>query len=136
MLKYLLDTNIVIFVLKERPVELLGVFNKHADQMCISTITLAELVHSVEKSSIPEQNLRQVEDFISRVEVLPYDAEAALHYGNIRADLESKGTPIGVNDLHISAHARSRGLIVVTNNTREFCRVEGLRVEDWITKQS
>lgn len=131
MLKYLLDTNIVIFVLKKRPVELLDVFNKHADQMCISTITLAELIHGVEKSSIPEQNMRRVEDFISRVEVLPYDTDAALHYGDIRADLERRGTPIGVNDLHISAHARSRGFIIVTNNTREFDRIEGLRVVDW-----
>lgn len=131
MLKYMLDTNIVIFVLKRRPVELLDVFKRHADQMCISAITLAELVHGVEKSTIPEQNMRRVEDFISRVEILVYDIEAALHYGDIRADLEEKGTPIGVNDLHISAHARSRGLIIVTNNTREFCRVDGLRVVDW-----
>ncbi|MBT3272194.1 MAG: tRNA(fMet)-specific endonuclease VapC [Spirochaetales bacterium] len=131
MLKFMLDTNIVIYVIKKRPVELLGVFNKHSDQMCISSITLAELIHGVEKSSIPEKNMKRVEDFISRLEVLSYDNEAAMHYGDIRADLERKGTPIGVNDLHIAGHARSRGLIVVTNNMKEFVRVEGLRITDW-----
>ncbi len=136
MLKYMLDTNIVIYVLKRRPVELLDVFNRHADQMCISCITLAELIHGVEKSSIPEKNMKRVEDFISRLEVLPYDTDAAMHYGDIRADLEKKGKMIGVNDLHIAGHARSRGLIVVTNNTGEFERIEGLRITDWTSSSS
>jgi len=127
----MLDTNIVIYVIKRRPVELLDVFNRYTDQMCISSITLAELIHGVEKSSLPEKNMKRVEDFISRLEVLFYDIEAAMHYGDIRADLERKGTPIGVNDLHIAGHARSRGLMVVTNNTKEFIRVEGLRITDW-----
>jgi tRNA(fMet)-specific endonuclease VapC len=131
MLKFMLDTNIVIYVIKRRPVELLDVFNRYTDQMCISSITLAELIHGVEKSSHPEKNMKRVEDFISRLEVLSYDNEAAMHYGDIRADLERKGTPIGVNDLHIAGHARSRGLMVVTNNTKEFSRVEGLRITDW-----
>ncbi len=131
MLKFMLDTDIVIYVLKRRPVELLDVFNKYDDQMCISSITLAELIHGVEKSSLPEKNMKRVEDFISRLEVLSYDNEAAMHYGDIRADLERKGTPIGVNDLHIAGHARSRGLVVITNNTKEFTRVEGLRITDW-----
>jgi tRNA(fMet)-specific endonuclease VapC len=136
MLKFMLDTNIVIYVLKRRPVELLDVFNKYTDQMCISSITLAELIHGVEKSSLPEKNMKRVEDFISRLEVLSYDNEAAMHYGDIRADLERKGTPIGVNDLHIAGHARSRGLMVVTNNTKEFTRVEGLRITDWTNGNS
>ncbi|MDA3810100.1 MAG: tRNA(fMet)-specific endonuclease VapC [Spirochaetaceae bacterium] len=131
MLKYMLDTNIVIYVIKRRPVELLDIFNAHVDQMCISTITLAELMHGVEKSSMPERNLKNVEDFISHLDVLHYDNEAAMQYGDIRADLEKKGTIIGVNDLHIAGHARSKGLILVSNNTREFERVEGLRVTDW-----
>ncbi len=132
MLKYMLDTNIVIYVIKRRPVEILEVFNAHAGQMCISTITLAELLHGVEKSSMITKNLRKVEDFVSRLEVLPYENTAASHYGDIRTNLEKKGTVIGVNDLHIAAHARSEGLILVSNNVREFERVEGLRLENWI----
>lgn len=134
MLKFMLDTNIAIYVIKRRPLDLLEIFNRNAEHMGISSITLAELMHGVEKSSYPEKNLKVVEDFISHLEVLPYDEEAASHYGNIRADLEKKGTTIGVNDLHIAGHARSRGLILVSNNTKEFERVEGLRLVDW-TKQ-
>jgi tRNA(fMet)-specific endonuclease VapC len=128
----MLDTNIVIYVIKRRPVEVLEVFNAHAGQMCISSITLAELLHGVEKSSMITKNLRMVEDFVSRLEVLPYENTAASHYGDIRTNLEKKGTVIGVNDLHIAAHARSEGLILVSNNVREFERVEGLRLENWI----
>ena len=130
-LKYMLDTNIVIYVIKRRPVELLEVFNRQAGKMCISSITLAELLHGVEKSAMPDHNLRQVEDFITRLEVLAYGGKAAAHYGEIRADLERKGTPIGVNDLHIAGHARSEGLTLVTNNLREFERVEALRLVNW-----
>jgi tRNA(fMet)-specific endonuclease VapC len=128
----MLDTNIVIYVIKRRPIEMLEVFNAHAGQMCISSITFAELLHGVEKSSMVTQNLRKVEDFVSRLEVLAYENTAASHYGDIRADLEKKGTVIGVNDLHIAAHARSEGHILVSNNVREFERVEGLRLENWI----
>lgn len=136
MLKYMLDTNIVIYVIKRRPIEVLDIFNTHAGRMCISSITLAELFHGVEKSAMVSQNLRIVEDFASRLEILPYDNNAAAHYGNIRADLEKKGTPIGVNDLHIAGHARSESLILVTNNVREFVRVEGLRLQNWIAPES
>ncbi|MBM9612710.1 tRNA(fMet)-specific endonuclease VapC [Desulfobulbus rhabdoformis] len=132
MLKYMLDTNIVIYVIKRRPIQVLGIFNDHAEQMCISSITLAELLHGAEKSSMVSHNLRKVEDFVSRLEVLTYDDNAAAHYGQIRADLEKKGTTSGVNDLHIAGHARSKSLILVTNNMREFERVEGLRLENWI----
>jgi len=132
MLKYMLDTNIVIYVIKHRPVEIREVFNAHAGQMCISSITLAELLHGVEKNSMITKNLRKVEDFVSRLEVLPYENTAASHYGDIRTNMEKKGTVIGVNDLHIAAHARSEGLILVSNNLREFERVEGLRLENWI----
>jgi tRNA(fMet)-specific endonuclease VapC len=128
----MLDTNIVIYLIKRRPIELLGVFNQHAGQMCISSITLAELLHGVEKSSRPDHNLLQVEDFISRLEVLSYGNKAASHYGDIRADLERKGTPIGVNDLHIAGHARSEGLTLASNNVREFERVEALRLINWV----
>lgn len=131
MFKYILDTNIVIYVIKRRPIELLEIFNERVGRMCISSITLAELLHGVEKSEKQEHNLRQVEDFISRLDVLEYGEAAAAHYGSIRADLERKGQTIGVNDLHIAGHARSAGLILVTNNLREFERVDGLRVENW-----
>jgi len=132
MLKYMLDTNIVIYVIKRRPTALLEVFNEHVGHMCISSITLAELLHGAEKSERQEHNMRRVEDFTSRLDVLPYNPKAAAHYGNIRADLEAKGTTIGVNDLHIAGHARCEGLVLVTNNMKEFERVDGLRVENWV----
>lgn len=120
MLKYMLDTSIAIYVIKRRPPEALATFNQHAGQLCISSITLAELMHGVEKSAKPDHNLRQVEDFTSRLTVLEYGNKAASHYGDIRAVLERKGTPVGVNDLHIAGHARSEGLTLVTNNLKEF----------------
>ncbi len=132
MLKYMLDTNIVIYVIKRRPIDVMETFNRHAGQMCVSSITLAELLHGIEKSTSPEHNLRQVEDFVSRLEMLEYGGKAAAHYGDIRADLERKGMPIGVNDLHIAGHARSEGFTLVTNNLREFERVEALRLDNWI----
>ncbi len=132
MLKYMLDTNIAIYVIKRKPFDLLAIFNRHAGQMCISSITLAELLHGVQKSQQPERNLEQVEDFVSRLQTLDYGLKAANHYGEIRAKLERKGKPIGVNDLHIGAHARSEGLTLVTNNQREFERIEGLRVDNWL----
>ncbi len=132
MLKYMLDTNIAIYVIKRRPHEALATFNRHAGQLCISSITLAELIHGVEKSAMPDRNLRHVEDFASRLAVLEYGSKSAAHYGDIRAVLERKGTPIGVNDLHIAGHARSEGLTLVTNNIKEFERVDGLRIENWV----
>ena len=132
MLKYMLDTNIAIYVIKRRPPEALATFNQHAGQLCISSITLAELMHGVEKSAKPDHNLRQVEDFTSRLTVLEYGNKAASHYGDIRAVLERKGAPVGVNDLHIAGHARSEGLTLVTNNLKEFERVEALRLENWV----
>ena len=131
MLKYMLDTNIAIYVIKRRPVDALKTFNQHAGQLCISSITLAELLHGVEKSDRVDHNLRQVEDFVSRLTVLEYGNKAAAQYGDIRAHLERKGTPIGVNDLHIAGHARSEGLALVTNNSRECEREPGLRLDNW-----
>lgn len=132
MLKYLLDTNIVIYVLKRRPIEVLATFNEHANRMAISAITLSELLHGAEKSQKPSENLATIEDFCSRLEVLAYDAKASQHYGAIRAALEKSGQTIGVNDLHIAAHARSQGLVLVTNNVGEFSRVPALQVENWV----
>lgn len=133
MLKYLLDTNIVIYVIKRRPPEVRETFNQHHGRMAISAITLAELIHGAEKSEYASRNLDVVEDFCSRLSVLAYPPEAAYHYGSIRAELERQGRPIGVNDLHIAAHARSCGLTVVTNNLAEFERVPGLLRENWLT---
>jgi tRNA(fMet)-specific endonuclease VapC len=132
MLKYLLDTNIVIYVIKQRPLAVLDIFNRHHGRMAISSITLAELAHGAEKSSDLSRNMAVVEDFVSRLDVLAYDDKAAWQYGNIRATLEKAGQPIGVNDLHIAAHARSNGLTLVTNNLREFERVPGLLLENWV----
>ena len=132
MLRYLLDTNIVIYVLKRRPVAVLSTFNANASRMAISSITLAELMHGVEKSSRTSENLAAIEDFCSRLQVLPYGPKAAQHYGAIRAALEKLGQPIGVNDMHLAAHARSEGLVLVTNNMGEFARVPALEAENWV----
>ncbi len=132
MLRYLLDTNIVIYVLKRRPIEVLSVFNANASRMAISSITLAELLHGAEKSTRISDNLAAIEDFCSRLDVLSYGSKAAQHYGAIRAALEKQGQPIGVNDLHIAGHARSEGLVLVTNNVSEFARVPALEVENWV----
>ncbi len=131
MLRYLLDTNIVIYVIKRRPLQALEIFNQNAGRMAISAITLAELLHGAEKSSNAAVNLAVVEDLCSRLEVLPYGPKAAQHYGSIRATLEKQGQTIGVNDLHIAAHARSEGLTLVSNNLREFERVPALQFENW-----
>ena len=132
MLKYLLDTNIVIYVIKQRPLQVMEVFNRHHGRMAISSITLAELVHGAEKSNDVSRNTAVVEDFVSRLAVLPYDDKAAWQYGNIRAKLEKSGQTIDVNDLHIAAHVRSNGLTLITNNMREFERVPGLLLENWV----
>ena len=131
-MRYLLDTNFVIYVLKRRPAEVLSTFNANASRMAISSITLAELLHGAEKSIRVSENLSVIEDFCSRLEVLPYGAKAAQHYGAIRVALEKLGQPVGVNDLHIAGHARSEGLVLVTNNTSGFARVPALELENWV----
>ena len=133
MIRYLLDTNIVIYVIKKRPIEAMQTFNKNTSRMAISSITLAELFHGAEKSSRCAENLTVIDDFTSRLEVLPYTPRAAQHYGAIRAALERNGETIGVNDLHIAAHARSEGLALVTNNLKAFDRVPALETENWIS---
>ena len=133
MLKYLLDTNIVIYVLKRRPKEVLPMFNANASRMAISSITLSELFYGAEKSLNTDKNLEAVEEFVSHLDVLPYDAKASQHYGQIKAALEKKGQIIGENDIHIAAHATSHGLILVSNNVREFKRVPNLVLENWVS---
>jgi len=131
MLRYLLDTDICIYVIKNRPPGLRDLFNQRSEQLAISTVTLAELHYGAEKSERRQQNLDVIEGFAARLEVLAFGGKAAVHSGQIRAELAGQGTPIGPYDVMIAGHARSEGLIVVTNNTREFQRVAGLRVENW-----
>ena len=132
MLKYMLDTNICIVTIKNRPEQVREAFKRHSGQLSISTVTLMELIYGAEKSANPERNLADVEGFAARLEVLPYDAQAAAHSGQLRAELARVGKPIGPYDQMIAGHARSLGLILVTNNLREFERGPGLRVEDWV----
>lgn len=131
MLRYMLDTNLCIRVLRDRPQALRARFNDEADGLAISTIVLTELLHGAAKSARPEHNRREVERFAARLEVLAFDADAAGHAADIRAALERRGQVIGGYDLLIAGHARSRGLIVVTGDLGEFKRVDGLRAEDW-----
>ncbi|MFG0629890.1 tRNA(fMet)-specific endonuclease VapC [Pseudomonas sp. xss_2] len=133
MLRYMLDTNICIFTIKNKPQAVRDAFNRHHGQLAISTVTLMELVYGAEKSAAPERNLAVVEGFAARLEVLDYNSHAAAQSGQLRAELAQAGTPIGPYDQMIAGHARACGLILVTNNLREFQRVPGLRVEDWVT---
>jgi len=132
MLSYMLDTNICIYVMKTYPPELRDRFNATAEQLCISSITLGELCFGAEKSARRSENLAAIDNFVSRLDVLPFGDKAAAHYGQIRAELSRAGTPCGVHNMQIGGHARAEGLIVVTNNMREFVRMPGLRVENWV----
>jgi tRNA(fMet)-specific endonuclease VapC len=132
MLQYMLDTDICIHVLKRYPEGLRERFNRLAEQLCISSITLGELHYGAEKSARRAQNLQAIEQLSARLEVLAFGVRAAAHYGQIRAELERAGTPCGPHDMQIGAHARSEGLIVVTANTREFARMPGVRIESWV----
>jgi tRNA(fMet)-specific endonuclease VapC len=131
MLSYMLDTNICIYVMKNYPQSLREKFNALAEQLCISSITLGELHYGAEKSARRIENLIAIEQFVARLEVLPFADKAAAHYGQIRAELERAGMPCGPHDMQIGGHARSEGLVVVTNNIREFARMPGVRVENW-----
>jgi tRNA(fMet)-specific endonuclease VapC len=132
MLRYMLDTNICIYALKHRFPQLQELFNRHAEQLAVSTVVLSELYYGVENSARPDENLKVMESFAARLEVLPFDAPAAAHSGQIRATLKKTGQPIGAYDLLIAGHARSTGLALITNNEAEFRRVPGLLVENWI----
>lgn len=134
MLRYMLDTNVCIRVLRDRPKAMRERFNAQADGLCISTVVLMELLHGAAKSARLDANRVEVERFAARLEVLPFDEHAAAHAADIRAALERRGQIIGAYDTQIAGHARSRGLLVVTSNLGEFARVEGLRCEDWLAE--
>ena len=132
-MKYMLDTNICIYVQKNKPSCVLERLREHQDDgLCISVITLAELVHGVEKSIQKNKNMTSLIHLLDLLEVLPFDVHAAYEYGKICATLQKKGTPIGIMDTLIAAHAKSNQLIIVTNNTREFSRISDLMVENWV----
>ena len=128
----ILDSSEIIALERNRGAIENLVAGREDEPFGISVVTVAELLHGAEKSADVPRNLRVVEDFCSRLDVLPYGVKAAQHYGSIRATLERRGQPIGVNDLHIAAHARSEGLTLVTNNLAEFERVPGLLTENWV----
>ncbi|MEH2959543.1 type II toxin-antitoxin system VapC family toxin [Candidatus Merdisoma sp. JLR.KK006] len=135
-MKYMLDTNICIYAIKHKPDTVIKKFLSHdPEELCISAITYAELMHGVEKSMAVERNRIAMSLFLSPITILQFDERAAEEYGRIKAELEKKGTPIGPMDTLIASHAKSRGLIIVTNNTREFNRVAGLTIEDWTQEQ-
>lgn len=132
-MRYMLDTNMCIFAIKKKTENIIRNITSHdPEELCISSITYAELMHGVEKSQAKNRNHLALMMFLSNIQIVFFDDKAAEIYGAIRAELEKKGTPIGPMDMLIAAHAKSLGLIVVTNNTREFQRVEELQVEDWL----
>ncbi len=131
-MRYMLDTNICIYAIKHKPEK---VFNKlqevDPEDVCVSSVTYAELVHGVEKSAAVEKNRLALFMLLANIEIKNFDTDAADCYGKIRADLEKKGTPIGPLDMMIAGHAQSLDLTIVTNNVKEFARVDNLKIENW-----
>jgi tRNA(fMet)-specific endonuclease VapC len=132
-LKYLLDTNICIYIAKQKPINVLKRFETIAvGDVAMSTITYGELLYGANKSAQSQKSLAKLESLSHFIPPLPLSTDVASHYGKIRSQLESKGTPIGNNDLWIAAHALALDVVLVTNNQREFQRVNGLMVENWV----
>ncbi len=132
-MKYLLDTGTCISVINKKPAAAVRrIRSQRPDEVGVSTITIAELEYGVARSRQPDRNRVALMEFLLPFAVLDFDHGASSHYGQIRASLESAGVPIGPMDLLLAAQARSRHLILVTNNEREFKRVEGLRIENWV----
>ena len=131
-MRYMLDTDICVYIIKQRSESVLRNLRENMDEgIAISAITLAELECGVQKSANPGKNTLALNQVLSILSVLPFDDMAAYEYGKVRADLERKGTPIGPLDTQIASHAKALGMIIVTNNVREFSRVEGLAIENW-----
>ena len=131
-MRYMLDTNICIYSIKHKPEKVFLRLQEHdPSEICISSVTYAELIHGVEKSQAVEKNRLALTLLLANIEILDFDAYAAEYYGIIRADLERKGMPIGPLDMMIAGHAMSLNYTVVTNNTKEFSRVNNLILENW-----
>ena len=132
-MKYMLDTNICIYIIKKQPENVLKKFTSFTlGDICISSVTFAELMYGIEKSQHHKKNKAALDEFVLPLDILPFDDLSATHYGHIRAYLEKKGTPIGALDLMIAAHAQSINYTLVTNNVKEFTRVPKLKIEDWV----
>ena len=131
-MKYLIDTNICIYIMNKRPVAVIKKFKQfELGEIGISTITVSELQYGVAKSTYRERNQQRLEEFIAPLEILTYDEMASRAYGDIRFQLEKYGQPIGPLDLLIAAHALSQDLVLITNNDMEFKRIKNLKVENW-----
>ncbi len=134
-MKYMLDTNMCIYLIKKQPQDVFEKFKTlDVGDVCISSVTLSELMYGVQKSLHQEKNQAALEEFLSPIEVFPYDEYAAVCYGQIRASLEKNGILIGPLDMMIAAHATSLNAVIVTNNTKEFSRVMNLKVENWTSR--
>jgi tRNA(fMet)-specific endonuclease VapC len=132
-MKFMLDTNTCIYIIKRKPPHVIRRFKRtEISQIGISSITLSELLYGVSKSSRPEQNQLALTQFIAPLEILPYGDEAAQYYGELRANLEKQGTPIGSFDMLIAAHALSIPCTLVTNNEKEFIRIPNLKIVNWV----
>lgn len=132
---YMLDTDICIYIIKKKPWGVLKYFERlHPDEISMSSITFAELMNGAKKSLRVEDNIAKLNELAEILEVKPFDRNAAIIYGDIRSALEKSGNIIGSNDLLIAAHALSLGCILVTNNEKEFSRVDGLKIENWATQ--
>lgn len=131
-MEYMLDTNICIYIIKKKPEKVLEKFSSlPLGSVSISSITLAELMYGIRKSSDPDKNFEALNQFLVPLEIMDFNYESTIEYGKVRSELEKKGTPIGPLDTLIAAHALSIGLTLVTNNEKEFSRVEGLKIENW-----
>ena len=132
-MRYMLDTNICIYVIKRKPQAVLERFVRtEISQIGISSVTFSELMYGVFKSSKPDRNRIALTQFVAPLQILPYGDDAADYYGDLRAHLEKKGTPIGSLDMLIAAHALSTACTLVTNNEKEFVRVPNLKIENWV----
>lgn len=129
---YMLDTNILIYLIKQKPVAVLTHFQQHDfAEICVSSITVAELEYGIAKSGSPQKNKQTLDGWLQLLQRPSFDENAASAYGTLRATLEARGTPIGPLDTLIAAHALSLQATLVTNNVREFSRVPGLTIKDW-----
>jgi len=132
-MKFMLDTNICIYLIKENPPQVLGKFEQYSvGEIGLSSITVAELQYGVQKSKFQEQNQTALQQFLTPLVVADFDEAAALTYGKIRADLEARGRPMGALDMLIAAHALSLGVELVTNDIKGFSEVPALRVNNWV----